>query len=130
MINGILSIVAGIIVLFPFLVTVVYLVTMRKMGKAPAVVIGKAADFTTPFLFLSIYITSLTVFGKGTGFYIIGTAILIAIILAVFERIKEKEFQITRFLQKTWRVYFLMLSLAYVLLIATGIFFKISEYVK
>lgn len=130
MMNGILSIVTGIIVLFPFLVTVVFLVAMRKMGKAPAAVIGKAADWTTPFLFLSIYITSLTIFGRGTGFYIIGIAILIAIILAILERIKEKEFQITRFLQKTWRVYFLMLSLAYVLLIMTGVFFKISEYVK
>ncbi|MFC5602971.1 DUF3397 family protein [Sporosarcina koreensis] len=130
MVNGILSILTGIIVLFPFLITIVFLVVMRRMGKAPAAVIGKAADFTTPFLFLSVYITSMNIFGKGTGFYITSIAILFAIILAVIERVKEKEFQIGRVLQKTWRMYFLMLSFVYVVLLLLGVGFKISEYVK
>lgn len=130
MVNGFLSILTGIIVLFPFLITIVFLVAMRRMGKAPAAVIGKAADFTTPFLFLSVYITSMTIFGKGTGFYVTGIAILIAILLSVVERVKEKEFQIGRVLQRTWRLYFLLLSLAYVGLLLLGVGFKISEYVK
>lgn len=100
------------------------------MGKAPAAVIGKAADFTTPFLFLSVYITSLSVFGKGTGFYITSIAILIAMLSAVVERLREKEFQIVRVLQRTWRLYFLLLSLAYLILLVVGISFKITEYVK
>jgi len=100
------------------------------MGKAPAAVIGKAADFTTPFLFLSVYITSFTIFGKGTGFYITTIAILLVILLAVFERLREKEFQITRVIQKTWRLYFLILSFAYIVLLIIGVSFKISEYVK
>lgn len=130
MLNSILSIAAGIIVLFPFLVTIAFLVVMRKVGKAPAVVIGKAADVTTPFLFLSVYITSKTVFDHGTGFYITSIAILIAIFLAVDERMKEKEFQISRVMQTTWRLYFLLLSLSYVILLIVGVSFKISEYVK
>ena len=65
MVNGLLSILTGIIVLFPFIITIGFLIGMRRMGKAPAAVIGKAADFTTPFLFLSVYFTSLTIFGKG-----------------------------------------------------------------
>lgn len=130
MVNALLSILTGIIVLFPFLITIIFLVVMRKMGKAPATVIGKAADFTTPFLFLSVYITSITVFGEGTGFYISAIAIFIAIILAVVERLKEKEFQIGRVMQKTWRLYFLLLSFAYVILLVVGLSVKISEYVK
>lgn len=130
MINGLLSILTGIIVLFPFLITIVFLIGMRKMGKAPAAMIGKAADFTTPFLFLSVYITSMTIFGKGTGFYITSTAILFAILFAVIERVKEKEFQIIRVIQKTWRLYFLLLSFAYIVLLVIGVGFKISEYVK
>lgn len=130
MVNVLLSILTGIIVLFPFLITIVFLIFMRKMGKAPAAVIGKAADFTTPFLFLSVYITSMTIFGKGTGFYITSIAILIAIFLTVVERVKEKEFEIGRVMQKTWRLYFLLLSLAYVSLLVIGITFKILEYVK
>ncbi|MFS0688190.1 DUF3397 domain-containing protein [Sporosarcina sp. 179-K 8C2 HS] len=130
MINGLLSILTGIIVLFPFIITIVFLIGMRRMGKAPAAVIRKAADFTTPFLFLSVYITSLTIFGKGTGFYITSIAILFAILFAVIERVKEKEFQISRVLHKTWRLYFLLLSFAYVILLVIGVSFKISEYVK
>ncbi|MGG0667128.1 DUF3397 domain-containing protein [Sporosarcina koreensis] len=130
MVNGFLSILTAILVLFPFVITIAFLIVMRKMGKAPAAVIGKAADFTTPFLFLSVYITSMTIFGKGTGFYIMSIAILIAIFLAIVERTKEKEFQISRVLQKTWRVYFLLLSLSYVILLVIGVSFKISEYVK
>ncbi|WP_432364056.1 DUF3397 domain-containing protein [Sporosarcina sp. UB5] len=128
--NGLLSIVTGIVVLFPFLITIIFLFVMRRMGKAPATVIGKAADFTTPFLFLSVYITSMTIFDKGTGFTIISVAILLAILFAVMERMKEKEFQITRVFQKTWRLYFLLLSFAYVILFVVGVVFKISEYVK
>lgn len=130
MVNGLLSIITGIIVLFPFLITITFLVVMRKMGKAPAAVIGKAADFTTPFLFLSVYITSRTVFGEGTGFYLSAIAIFIAISFAVVERVKEKEFQISRVMQKTWRLYFLLLSFAYVILLVVGLSIKISEYVK
>lgn len=130
MVNGFLSILTAILVLFPFVITIAFLIVMRKMGKAPAAVIGKAADFTTPFLFLSVYITSMTIFGKGTGFYIMSIAILIAIFLAIVERTKEKEFQISRVLQKTWRVYFLLLSLSYVILLVIGVSFKILEYVK
>jgi hypothetical protein len=130
MINGFLSILTGIIVLFPFLIMILFLIGMRKMGKAPAAVIGKAADITTPFLFLSVYITSMTIFGKGTGFYITAIAILIAILLTVMERLKQKEFQIIRVLQKTWRLYFLILSLSYIVLLIIGVTFKISEYVK
>lgn len=130
MVNGFLSILTAILVLFPFVITIAFLIVMRKMGKAPAAVIGKAADFTTPFLFLSVYITSMTIFGKGTGFYIMSIAILIAIFLAIVERTKEKEFQISRVLQKTWRVYFLLLSLSYVILLVIGVSFKMLEYVK
>jgi hypothetical protein len=130
MLNNLLSILTGIIVLFPFLITIAFLIGMRKMGKAPAAVIGKAADFTTPFLFLSVYITSLTIFGKGTGFYLMSIAILIAIFFAVAERLGEKDFLIKRVVQKTWRLYFLLLSLAYVVLLVVGISLQISEYVK
>ena len=57
-------------------------------------------------------------------------AILLAIIFAVAERMKEKEFKIFRVVQRTWRLYFLLLSLAYVTLLILGISFQISEYVK
>ncbi|WP_339249537.1 DUF3397 domain-containing protein [Sporosarcina sp. FSL W8-0480] len=130
MIHGILSILIGIVIVCPFLVTIAVLVTMRKMGKAPARVLGQAADWTTPFLFLAVYISATAIFGDGVGYYIAGIAIFIAILLAIAERMKVKEFIITRYLQKTWRLYFLILGLSYLVLIVTGVIFKVSEYVK
>lgn len=125
-----ISIVTGIIVLFPFLITISFLIVMRKRGKAPAMMMGKAADWTTPFLFISVYIISLTIFGKGSGFVICAVAIFIALFFATKERLKEKEFQIIRFIQKTWRIYFLLLAGSYLSLLLIGLTMKIMEYVK
>ncbi|MCM3742742.1 DUF3397 domain-containing protein [Sporosarcina luteola] len=130
MVNVFLSILFGILVVCPFIITIVFLIIMRRMGKAPAAVIRNAADFTTAFLFLSVYITSMTIFGKGTGFYLTSSAILIAIFVAIVERVKEKEFKIGRVMHKTWRLFFLLLSFSYVILLVMGITFKILEYVK
>lgn len=125
-----ISFVTGIIVLFPFLVTVSFLIIMRKRGKAPARMMGKAADWTTPFLIISVYFISLSVFGKGSGFVLSGAMIIIALYFATKERLKEKEFQMIRFIHKTWRMYFLLLAIFYLALLFIGISMKVMEYVK
>lgn len=130
MINGLLAILTGVIVLFPFLVTVVFLVVMRKRGRAPASEVGRAADWTTPFLFFSVYFTSEAIFHVNTAFIIIVISIIIALLFATNERLKEKEFQMTRFFHKTWRTYFLVLGVAYIVLMIIGIVLKIVQYVK
>ncbi len=128
--NGVISSFLGTIILFPFIVTIVILIVMKKMGKAPAKVVGLAADFTTPFLFLAIYVISYTLFGNGVGVYIAAIAIAIAILLAFIERGKVKEFRILRLLLKIWRFYFLVLLAVYLILLMSGTIFKIVQYVK
>lgn len=125
-----ISFIVGVIVLFPFLTMISFLIIMRKRGKSPASMMRKSADWTTPFLFISVYIISLTIFGEGSGFAISGVAILTALYFATKERMKEKEFQIVRFLHKTWRACFLLLSFSYILLLVVGISLKIMEYLK
>lgn len=120
----------GMIILFPFIVTIAFMVVMRKMGKAPASILGLAADVTTPLLFIAVYVVSQTVFGQGIWIYIMGIAIFIAIVYAFIERSKVKEFRIGRLLRKTWRFYFLVLVAAYVILLITGMVMKIVEYVR
>ena len=120
----------GMIILFPFIVTIAFMVVMRKMGRAPASILGLAADVTTPLLFIAVYVVSQTVFGRGIWIYIMGIAIIIAIVYAFIERSKVKEFQIARLLRKTWRFYFLILMAAYVILLITGMVMKIVEYVR
>jgi hypothetical protein len=120
----------GVILLFPYIVTILFLIVSRKRGKAPASVIGLAADVTTPFLFLAVYVITLTIFGEGSGIYLASTAVVIAIIHVVIERLKVKEFSIMRLLRRTWRFYFLLLGIAYFLLLIMGSVLKTIEYVK
>lgn len=118
----------GGLLLFPYIVMLVILIIIKKRGRAPASVIGLAADVTTPFLFLTVYVVSRTIIGEGIGVYIVGIALMIAIIRIIVERFKVKEFQIAHLLRKTWRIYFLVLTASYILLLLGGIIMKVLEY--
>lgn len=124
----VISTVFGGLLLFPYIITLVFLVVSKKMGRVPAAVIGLAADVTTPFLFLTVYVVSRAVIGHGTGVYIVTIALVIAIARVVLERIKVKEFQIAHLLRKTWRLYFLILTVSYILLLLVGVIMKVIEY--
>ena len=128
--DGVIPALLGTIILFPFIVTIVILIIMRKLGKAPVSVIGFAADLTTPFLFVAVYVVSYTMFGKGLGYYIGGFAIILAIIFSFIERSRVKEFRVGRLLRKIWRFYFLVLMVAYLSLLVTGTVLRIVEYVN
>ncbi|WP_342509268.1 DUF3397 family protein [Sporosarcina sp. FSL K6-2383] len=125
---GVITTIFGGLLLFPYVVTLIFLIVMRKRGRAPSSVIGLAADITTPVLFITVYIIFRTIIGEGAGVYIVGVALLIAIVSVVLERMKVKEFQITRLLRKTWRLYFLVLTVSYILLMLIGIIMKVIEY--
>lgn len=48
---------------------------------------------------------------------------------AIFERRRVKEFQVIRLIRKVWRLYFILLIPAYLILMMTGLVLKIIEYV-
>ena len=125
---AVISTVFGGLLLFPYIITLVFLVVIKKMGRAPASAIGLAADVTTPVLFLTVYVVSRAVIGQGTGIYIVTIALMIAIFRIVLERTRVKEFQIADLLRKTWRLYFLILTVSYILLLLGGIIMKVVEY--
>ena len=65
---------------------------------------------------------ALTIFGEGSGIYIASTAIIIAIVHVVIERLKVKEFRIMRLLTENMAFLFSrLLGIAYFLLLITGI---------
>lgn len=127
--NGVISALIGIVIVCPFLVTLAFLIIRKKLGKSPASGIGLAADVTTPLLFLAVYIISRTIVGEGAGVYVTGIALVIAIVYAIIERSKVKEFRILRLFRKIWRLYFLVLLSAYFMLIGVGVVLKIIDYV-
>lgn len=128
--SGFISTIFGVIIVFPFIVTFLLLEYFRRRGKAPSSVIGFAADLTTPFLFLAVYVVSHTIFGSGTGLYIAFIAIILTIVYAVIERLKVKEFRIVVLLRKMWRLFFLILVVTYILLLIVGTILKIVEYAR
>lgn len=130
MVSTFLSQVMGFIILCPFIIMILLVMIYRRSGKTLGAVMGQAADITTPFLFLTVYIVSRTIFGVGFGFYIAITAIVITIIYTIIERRRVKEFQIKKLLRRVWRFLFLVLACAYIVLLIVGVGVKIWEYVK
>ena len=128
MLHTILSVVFSILIFCPFIVTILVLMIYRRRGTAPVSVLGQAADLTTPFLFLSVYIIARTIYGDLVGVYISITSIIIIIIYSIVEKMKVKDFMIKRFLRKVWRLFFLLLSSSYVILLIIGLVLKIIEY--
>jgi hypothetical protein len=128
MTETILSIFFGILIFCPYIVTILILMIYRRLGTAPASRLGQAADLTTPFLFLSVYIIARTIYGDLVGVYIAITSIIIIIIYSIVEKKSVKEFLIKRFLRKVWRLFFLLLSSSYVILLIIGLVLKIMEY--
>ncbi|MCG3090199.1 DUF3397 family protein [Sporosarcina cyprini] len=128
--GGLISIVIGILILFPFIVTLLYLLFVRQTGRASRKSFGQAADITTPFLFLAVYIVSDSIFGSHAGIYVVVIAIIIAICYAVIERLKVKEFEIMHLLKKIWRLFFLLLVITYALLLIIGLVLNIISHLK
>ena len=128
MLNTILSVLFSTLIFCPFIVTILVLVIYRRLGTAPISVLGQAADLTTPFLFFSVYIIARTIYGDLVGVYISITSIIIIIIYSIVEKMNVKEFMIKRFLRKVWRLFFLLLSSSYVILLIIGLVLKIIEY--
>ncbi|MFD1928969.1 DUF3397 domain-containing protein [Sporosarcina siberiensis] len=125
--STVISVLLGVLIVFPFLLTFLILIFFRRRGRAPVTVIGLAADLTTPFLFLAVYIIFRAIFDKGVGVYIAVIAIVITIVYAFLERFKVKDFQIVRLLRKTWRLLFLILAAAYFILLIIGMVLKIMD---
>lgn len=128
MIGTILSVLFGIVVYFPFIWMFLILVIYKRRGIAPSSVLGPAADMTTPLLFLSVYVITQTIFGTGAGYYIVTIAIIIMIIYSIYEKMNVKELRIIRLLRKIWRLFFLVLVVAYFVLLIIGLIVKIFEY--
>lgn len=121
-----LSILIGIIALFPFIISICLLLFYRQVGRKPT--IRKIADYTTPFLFLSVYLIAHTIFGDGVGYIIALTAVTIVLIFAVYERKRVKDFEIMYLLRKAWRVFFILLLIVYILLLIVGLILTIIDH--
>lgn len=124
-----LSSLVGVIVLFPFIIMIMLFFIYRRRGKAPALVIGRVSDLTTPFLLASVFIIAQTVFKQEVGIYLLMILLVLAMIFTVLEWKRVKDFKVKRLLSKIWRRFFIVLAFVYVVLLATGVVLTVIEYV-
>lgn len=127
MISSVLSVLIGILVVFPFFMSLCMYIYARWKGRPFSV--RKSADYTTPFLFLSVYIIAHTLFGDGVGYILLVATIIIMIGLAIYEKIRRKDFQIGVLLRRAWRLYFIILVFSYIVLIVIGLVWTIIDAV-
>lgn len=126
MIGMFFSFLVGSIVVFPFMISIILLLFHRSMGRK--MTIKRLADYTTVFLFLSVYVIAYSIFGEGVGPIIAIASIVIVLIFAVFERKHVKEFHIIHLLRKVWRLFFIILIIVYFLLMIIGIILTINTH--
>lgn len=120
----------GAVLLFPFIILFLILWILKRSGITPSKRFGLAVDVTTPFAAIAVTVLLHAIWDQWLGVYVIGTVCVLVIIFSVIERMTEKEFRTQRVLRKAWRVFFLLVTAAYFLLILTGIILQIIYYAK
>lgn len=119
--------IGAILIFAPFLAFILLLFASRKRMKKRA--IGLSADLTTFLLFVSVPVSVEALWEIKISFAVYVAAILIAIILLVIEWKRSKEIEVLKFIRKTWRLYFLLLSSAYILIWVAGLALTVISFI-
>lgn len=121
-----LHIIGAVLIFAPFLAFILLLLITRKKLKKRA--IGFSADLTTFLLFVSVPVSVEALWNVNIAFAVSATALLIAILLLVLEWKKTKEIDVLKYIRKTWRLYFLLLSAGYILIWVTGLALTVISF--
>lgn len=122
----ILYTIGALFILAPFLAFLLILLLTRKRFKRKS--IGLAADLTTFLLFFSVPVSIKAIWGIEISALVYLIAILIAIVLLFIEWRQTKEIEIFKYIRQTWRMYFLLLTLAYILVWVVGIILSLLHF--
>ncbi|WP_084244975.1 DUF3397 family protein [Planomicrobium okeanokoites] len=119
--------IGAIFIFAPFLAFILLILLTRKKLKRQA--IGLSADVTTFLLFISVPVSMKAIWDVDISFAVSVTAIIIAIILLIIEWKKSKEIEVLKYARKTWRLYFLLLSMSYILIWLTGLALTLISFI-
>lgn len=119
--------IGAIFIFAPFLAFILLILLTRKKLKRRA--IGLSADVTTFLLFISVPVSMKALWDVDISFAVYVTAIIIAIILLIIEWKKSKEIEVLKYARKTWRLYFLLLSMSYILIWLTGLALTLISFI-
>lgn len=112
----------------PFIFTIISFIIFAKLKVNKGKALGYAADLTTPLFMITIPIVVNTVWDIHITFYFICALLIIGIIVTFIEWRTKKEIEIPLCLRKIWRIYFLLLSVMYMLVMIIGLIYEIVQY--
>ncbi len=118
--------IGAVFIFAPFLAFIILVLLSRKKLKRKS--IGFSADLTTFLLFLSVPVSVEALWGLEIMFAVLIIAILIAIMTLTLEWKREKEIEVLKYIRKTWRLYFLLLSICYIFIWLLGLALTVISF--
>ena len=118
----------SIIIFFPIILFfITYFITRkRKISKVKS--FGIASDLTTLVLFFSVPLSISSLWEKNYNVVVFIIALIIAIIFTYIDWRTKKEIEVFRLLKKIWRLYFILLTIAFLVIWMVGLIQSIIEY--
>lgn len=125
-----IQIIISSFLLLPYLVFVLLFFVLKKMMQKPKRAFGIAADVTTFILLFAVPIAIEALFNMKTMIYFFCLALVVSVVLTIYEWKSKKEIELIPLLRKIWRLLFLLLSIFYFIVIFLGLILKIIQYLN
>lgn len=120
----------ALIVIVPYLLTIVLFVFVKMSGRSSVRSFRIAADVTVPFLLLSVSVLLRMIIDIQAGIVILAGVLLIGILFTIMERIRSKEFRTKYMFRNLWRMLFLIASVLYIVLLLAGVVKTVTEFLS
>ena len=117
---SILQVILSALLFLPHSIFIVLVVLSKKVKF---ITVGRAADITTVFLMVSVPLALQALTGVQLGYALFSLLIIIAIYNTFRVWRSEKDIEIIKLMRKTWRIYFVILTVLYFLTLFVGMFY-------
>ncbi|HEY9570551.1 MAG TPA: DUF3397 family protein [Metalysinibacillus sp.] len=117
---SILQVILSVLLFLPHSIFIVLVVLSKKVEF---MTVGRAADITTIFLVVSVPLALQALTGVQLGYALFSLLIIIAIYNTFRVWRSEKDIEIIKLMRKTWRIYFVILTVLYILTLLVGMFY-------
>lgn len=117
------------IIFFPIILFFITYVIWRKRKKTNIQSIGTAADVTTFVLFFSVPLSIASLWGENYSGIVFIVAVFIAIIFTYIDWRTKKEIKILSLFKKIWRLFFILLTISYIVIWFVGLIQSIMNHV-
>ena len=117
------------IICFPIILFLITYALCYKRKKSAVKCFGYSADATTFILLFSVPLSIRSLWGMNYYSIVFFIEIAIAIIITYIDWRTKKEIEILPLLKKIWRLYFILLTIAYIVIWIVGLIQSVIEYI-